>query len=418
MQFFGLAAQAMDPVVETQKWINTLDPAALARSNAYFEGGYWLILWNFLIGLAIAWFLLSGQRSARTRDWLQGKLPGFLVKPVFAALYLLVANVISFPMTVYEYFWREKSYDLMNQTFMEWFGEQMISTSITILLGALALWGLYVLIKWLGNAWRWWGAAAAIAFLAFLFTIAPVFIAPLFNKYTPMEDGPLKTEILAMAQSYGVPADNVYVFNVSKQSDRVTANVSGMFGTTRISLSDTLLEQVSPEGVKSVMGHELGHYVLNHGYEMLVEFGVFILVGFAFTHWAYHFMQRRFGEKWGIGGIADIAGLPLFMAVLSVFFFLGTPVSNTIIRANEVEADAFELGAARQPDGFAEAIMKLAKYRKMHPGRLEEIIFFDHPSGYHRILQAMTWKAAHAKAEVPIPPETTVEPAPQPEASD
>lgn len=413
MGIMGLVALAVDPVAETQKLIDTLGPEALARSNAYFEGGYWLILWNFLIGLAIAWLLLSGRRSARTRDWLAARLPGFLVKPVFAFLYLFITNLISFPMTVYEYFWREKSYDLMNQTFMEWFGEQMISTSITILMGGLALWGLYALIKWLGNAWRWWGAAAAIGFLAFLFTIAPVFIAPLFNKYTPMQDGPLKTEILAMAQSYGVPADNVYVFNVSKQSDRVTANVSGMFGTTRISLSDTLLAQVSPEGVKSVMGHELGHYVLNHGYEMLVEFGVFILVGFAFTHWAYHFMQRRFGKKWGIGGISDIAGLPLFMAVLSVFFLLGTPVSNTIIRSNEVEADAFELGAAGQPDGFAETILKLSKYRKMHPGKWEEIIFYDHPSGYHRILQAMTWKAAHEKANAPLSIS-----APQPEASD
>lgn len=397
MQFSGLAAMAIDPLAETQKWMNTLDADALARSNAYFVGGYWLILWNFLIGITIAWILLSGKRAARTRDWLQGKLPGFLVKPAFAFMYLLVTAILAFPMTVYEGFFREAAYDLMNQSFGQWFGVQLTSLAVTLLLGTLALWGLFALINWLGNAWRWWGALAATAFMAFLMMIAPVFIAPLFNDYTPMPDSPLKAEILSIAESYGVPADNVYVFNVSKQSDRVTANVSGFLGTTRISLSDTLLQQVSPEGVKAVMAHEIVHYVLHHGPEMLVDFAVLIFIGFAFTHWAYGWMQHRWGKQWGIGKIGDIAGMPLFFAVISVFFFLATPVTNSIVRSNEVEADIFGLSAAQEPDGFAEAIMKLAKYRKMHPGKWEEIVFFDHPSGYNRILHAMRWKAGHEK---------------------
>jgi Zn-dependent protease with chaperone function len=91
--------------------------------------------------------------------------------------------------------------------------------------------------------------------------------------------------------------------------------------------------------------------------------------------------------------VEDPAGLPLLSALLSLFLFLTSPVLNTIIRSNEVEADAFGLNAARQPDGFAAVALKLGEYRKLDPGPIEELLFFDHPSGRNRILMAMRWKA-------------------------
>ncbi|MBL4870899.1 MAG: M48 family metalloprotease [Robiginitomaculum sp.] len=166
-------------------------------------------------------------------------------------------------------------------------------------------------------------------------------------------------------------------------------------GTTRISLSDTLLQRTSPESVKAVMGHEIGHFVLGHIHTMLVYFGLILLFGFMFTHYTYAWAQRKWGEKWGIGDIADIAGLPLFMACLSVYFLLATPMVNSIVRVNEVEADIFGLNASLEPDGMAAVDMMLGEYRKMRPGKWEEIIFFDHPAGYNRVLMSMRWKAAH-----------------------
>ena len=144
------------------------------------------------------------------------------------------------------------------------------------------------------------------------------------------------------------------------------------------------------------MGHEMGHYVLNHAYEGLLFFGVLLLVGFAFLRWGYRAAQRRFGERWGIGGIEDEAGLPLLAAVLSVYFFFATPLINSFVRANEAEADLFGLNATREPEGFAEVALKLGEYRKLDPGPLEEWIFFDHPSGRARIEMAMRWKAEQA----------------------
>ena len=236
-----------------------------------------------------------------------------------------------------------------------------------------------------------------IILTAFMIMVYPVFIAPLFNEYQSLEEEPLRSQILAMAEANGIPTDDVYVYNGSKQTDRVTANVSGFMGTTRISLSDTLLDQATPAGVRAVMGHEMGHYALGHSYETLIYMGLVILVGFIFTDRLYALVQRKYGSRWNIGPLSDIAGLPLFAAAFSVYMFLATPVLNRITYSNEVEADIYGLNAAREPDGFAQTALLLAKYRKMRPGPVEEVVFFTHPSGYNRIKMAMKWKAAQER---------------------
>jgi len=139
----------------------------------------------------------------------------------------------------------------------------------------------------------------------------------------------------------------------------------------------------------------MGHYVLNHEYKGLVMIGVVIVIGFAFLNWGVNFALKRWGERWGVRDITDIAVLPLAAIVLSFFFFLMTPVTNTISRTMEFEADMYGLNAARQPDGEANVDLLLGEYRKMDPGPVEEFIFYDHPSGRTRITAAMRWKAEH-----------------------
>jgi STE24 endopeptidase len=141
----------------------------------------------------------------------------------------------------------------------------------------------------------------------------------------------------------------------------------------------------------------MGHYVLNHVFKLLLQIGLLIVAGFAFVRWAFDRVAGRWGSGWGIRGIADVAGLPLLVLLLSIFFFVLTPVTNTMIRTQEIEADIFGLNAARQPDGEAEVDLKLGEYRKLKPGPVEEFIFFDHPSGYSRILMAMRWKAENLR---------------------
>ncbi len=143
------------------------------------------------------------------------------------------------------------------------------------------------------------------------------------------------------------------------------------------------------------MGHEMGHYVLNHILKFFVELTLLVLIAFGLTKIFFDAAVKRWGVKWGVRGIGDPAGWPLLVLILTILGFLGTPVLNTITRTQEREADIFGLNTAREPDGEAMIDLKLGKYRKMDPGHWEEIIFFDHPSGRSRIRQAMDWKAAH-----------------------
>jgi len=225
--------------------------------------------------------------------------------------------------------------------------------------------------------------------------IWPVFISPLFNHYSPLPDSPLKTKILALARANDVPVDNVWLVDASRQSNRVSANVSGFLGTARISLNDNLLNRGTPDEVLAVMGHEIGHYAMGHVTLIILMEGLVILVGFLFIHWGFVFACDVFGGQWQVRKIGEVAGLALMAALGAIFLFLATPVTNSMSRNIEYQADIFGLNAVRKPDAFATAMLKLSTYRKLEPGRWEEIVFYDHPSGRTRIAAAMRWKKEH-----------------------
>lgn len=390
----GIDAERIDPEAATEAYMAKLSPEARARSDAYFEGGYWLLLWGFLYGLGVAWLLLASGLSARMRDLAEritGSRP--LRTAIYAVEYIVLTAILTFPLTLYQGFFREHGYGLSNQSFLQWMRDEVVGLVVGIVFGAIALTIIYAVIRRAPRSWWIWGAGVAIVLMMIGATIAPVYIAPLFNTYRPIPDSELRTQLLSMARANGIPADNVYVFDASKQSKRISANVSGMFGTVRISLNDNLMNRGTPEEIRAVLGHEMGHYVLNHVYKGVVYFGIIIVLGFAFVQWAFEKLSARWGQRWGIRGVGDVAGLPLLVAIFSAYMFVLTPVVNTVVRSAEAEADMFGLNAAREPDGFAAAALDLSEYRKMHPGPVEEFIFFDHPSGWNRIHRSMVWKA-------------------------
>jgi len=390
------AAAAFDADAATQAYMAELTPAQRANSDAYFEGGYWLTGWDLLVALGVAWLLLGTRLSARMRN-LAERLTRWrwLQTAIYAIQYIVLTTVLTLPWALYEGYFREHQYGLSNLGLGGWLGEQAKGLAVGLIFGTLALVLIYAVIRRATRTWWLWGAGVAIVFLMFMATIAPVYISPLFNTYQSLPESPLKEQVLSMARANGIPASDVYWFDASRQSKRISANVSGMFGTTRISLNDNLLKRSSPEEIKAVLGHEMGHYVLNHIYKGIVFFGVIIVIGFAFVRWGFGWAQQRWGERWQLRDVGDVAGLPLIAALFAIFMFFMTPVNNTITRSMEAEADAFGLNAARQPDGFAHVAVQLSEYRKMHPGPVEEFLFFDHPSGWQRIHRAMVWKAEH-----------------------
>ncbi len=388
------ATAAFDAEVATKAYLSTISVAARARSDAYFEGGYWLLLWDLLVTLGVCWLLLVTGISASMRRIAQ-RVTGlrFVHSVIYAAQYFVVVAVLTLPWLGYESFWREHQYGMSNLTALGWLGEQAKGLGITLVLGSLAVAVIYALIRRLPGSWWLWGAVVSFVFMGALATLAPPLLEPVFNHFYPLPDSPLKHDILSMAKANGIPANQVYAYDASKQTTKISAHVSGLLGTVQISLNDNLLNRSSPEEIKAVMAHEMGHYVLNHGYKGLVWSGLENFGGFALLFFVYQRLQRRYGQAWGIEGPEDVAGFPVFVAIFSLYSFLLIPLDNTVTRTMETEADMFGLNAARQPDGFAAAAVQLSEYRKMTPGPWEEIIFYDHPSGWNRIHRSMVWKA-------------------------
>lgn len=390
------AALPMDAQVATQAYLDRLPADVVARSNDYHEGGYWLQLWNWLAGLVVALLMLDTRPSTALRDWAVRRLKWAPLRDgLYGAVYTVAGSLLVAPLTLYQGFVREHQYGMATQTLGAWLGEQLVGLGVSVVVGALLVALLYAVLRRAGAQWWLWGTGVALGFMCVAVAVAPVWIEPLFNTYKPVPEGPVKTAVLAMAHANGVPVDNVYVFDASRQTTRVSANVSGLFGSAAIRLNDNLLNRSSEPEILAVMAHEIGHYAMNHIPKMLVMFGGIILFGFLFVQWAMRHLLARFGARWRLdpsAGVADVASLPLLAALFGTYLFLATPLLNTITRTQEVEADLFGLNLAREPHGEAEVLLKLTEYRKAEPGPVEEFIFYTHPSTRTRIYNAMRWR--------------------------
>jgi len=390
------AAAAFDVDAATRAYLATVNGVARAKSDAYFEGGYWLILWNAVVGIAVAWAFLHFGYAARLSAWAT-RVTGtrrWLATLLWAVGFLVATSLAGFPWTIYTDFFREHQYGLSTQNFGQWFGDAAKNFAISVPLTALGITAIMAGVR--ASPRRWWiyAGVVSVGVAAFFSLLAPVVIEPLFNKYTPMAASPLRDRILKVAQGNGVPVTNVLVVDASRQTTRVSANVAGFGPTARVALNDNLLNTHDDAGILAVMGHETGHYVLGHSVSLLVGFGVLIVIGFATVQVAVPALVARH-PRWSVAGIGDPAAVAVATIVLTLLFLVLTPVTNSLTRFHEAQADAFGLNAARAPDGEARVDLLLGKYRKLEPTPFEEAVFFDHPSGYTRIHQAMAWKAAH-----------------------
>jgi Zn-dependent protease with chaperone function len=382
-----------DPEAATEAYLAQIPAPARARSDAYFEGGYWLLLWDFLYGAVVSLLLLNFRWSARIRDLAERMTK---VRPLQTLIYwieyLVLTSLLTFPLGWYEGFFREHKYGMATQTLGPWLGDQAKGLLVGAIFGGVLVTLLFAIVRWLDRTWWIWGAVVTSLFLIFGAMIAPVFVLPLFNKVTPLHDPKVTAPVLRLAHASGIQTNDVYEMDASRQTTRMSANVSGFGKTMRITMNDNLLRRGSPEEIQAVMGHEIGHYVLDHVYWGIFFFVVIITVGFALLRWSLESTLARWGSRWDIRGITDPAVLPLVTLLASIFFFVLTPVINSVGRTQEHQADMYGINSSRQPDGFAQAAIHLGEYRKMSPGPVEEWIFFDHPSGRHRIHDAMVWK--------------------------
>jgi STE24 endopeptidase len=389
------ASKIQDPVVATKAYLDSVPLERREKTKAYAHGNYFLDVITFVFLSAILLWLIKSGLSVRFRNFAQGVTQNRSLQiAIYWFQFFVVVTLIQFPLKVYTSYYCEKKYDLLTQTFSHWLSDQVIAFLLGAFFGAILFMALYAVLRKAPRTWWLWASIVMILFLVFTIAIAPVFIMPLFNKFTPIKDAQLRENILTMAHEHGIQADEVYEMDASKRTDRVTAFVNGILCTTRIVMFDNTLKRCTPQEIQMIMGHEMGHFVLNHIWKAVAYFSVLIVFGFLFVRWAFNkFMTQR--SSLGIESVADPAGLPLWWFLLGIFLFITSPISNTVSRSQELQADNFGLDASHQPDAAATTFLKLGEYRELDPAPLIEILFFDHPSGQTRILNAMKWKANH-----------------------
>tara|TARA_R110002124_G_scaffold8843_4_gene46260 strand:- start:393 stop:1631 length:1239 start_codon:yes stop_codon:yes gene_type:complete len=388
-----------DSAAATAQWMATLSPEDTARAVSYTQGGHWLLLWGVLVSIAVAWVIIRTGWLSAIRDRLERRRPRpKLVSLVVGVVYLLTSFVLTLPWAIYQNWWREKAYGLTEQPLTGWLTEALMGTAISTVFGGLLIVALYFLIRRTGRAWWIWGGGLAGVAVVFMLLVAPIFIEPLFNTYTPAPDGPVRDAVVELAHKTGTPDDKIFIYDGSKQSDRYTANVSGLFGSARVAMSDVMFTKGADLAeVRGVVGHEMGHYVHMHSLWLTGAMIILSMVSFFLADRLYPVARRLLGAN-RVGDIADPAGLPVLAAVLAVLGVLATPVTNTLIRTIEEDADHFSLIHANEPDGLSKALIKTAEYRAPSPSAIEEFLFYDHPSVENRVRRAMEWKATHPVA--------------------
>jgi len=378
-------------------------PADQPRNQAYAHAGYVLFVANTLFSFALLVLVLVTGLSA----WMQRLAEKVTGRPnlkmaLYVILFTLVGYVAGLPLDIYGGFMRERKYGFMNQTFMAWMGDQWKMLMVSVVLQAIFFPILYIVIRRLGRGWWVPGAVLAIAFIIVGQVIAPVFIAPLFNTFTPLKDATLRQEILDMAHAQGIPASEVYEVDASRQSEHNNAYVAGILGTQRVVLYDTLLKRFTPREIRCVMGHEMGHYVMNHVWKTVAFLSVLILAGLWFVAMtAPRIIRARPG--WGIGGLEQPASLPLLLLLLSVVFVAAQPLIATYSRWQEHASDRFGLEVVRDPEAAASVFRKFADYdlSEINVNPIIETVMFSHPSVGNRIRYAQGWAAEHGAAASP-----------------
>lgn len=388
-------SHALTPAQEAARLVDTLGPEALAKAEAYTTGNHWLLFAGVAVSLLVAWIMVR----LRLLDWVAERFARrkpFVSTFAVSAAFFLISAVLTLPWVIFTDWHRQRNYDLSQQPLGDFLGQVAISEAITIMVGGLFLTGVYTLIRRTGRRWWIWSGGLAAVTVLLMLLAGPSLIEPLFNEYKPVPPGEVRTALERIADDVDIPHDRIFMYDGSRQSERFTANVSGIGPTARIAISDVALKEASLAEVRAVTGHEAGHYKLGHIWRYVVIFPLLAMVFFYLLNRLFAPTARLLGSDARLG---EPRGLPVFAVVGSVLGLLITPLTNTLTRMGETEADRYSLETVGEPDALASALVKTAEYRYPRPSPLEEVLFYTHPSVEKRALRAMEWKAASRQTD-------------------
>ncbi len=342
-------------------------------------------------GIATLLLLLATGFSAKMRDLAQRLVRRtFLAAMLYLLFFAVAIAILDFPLTYYADFHVPHQFDLSNQSFASWLWDQVKAFAVTMLilapLGALALRGISRIKRWWLVLWL-----ASIPISLVLVVIAPVFLDPIFNKFTKLQDPVLEKALLDEASRAGIEGSRVFQVDKSKQTKTMNAYVTGLGPTKRIVIWDTLLAKLDRDEVLAVMAHEMGHYVLNHVWKGLAFGTIVSLIVFWSGQRFYERGLARWGARWQLREPGDPASVPWLLIIAALIGFFLTPVTSAFSRHIEHEADRFSLELTHLNEPMARSFKKFAEDSKYNPepSRFIELWHYSHPSTNERIRFAL-----------------------------
>jgi STE24 endopeptidase len=377
-----------NPAAETARYIDSLGPAALQKAADYTNATQWMLFWGLLVSALVTWIIVRFGILDKLSAKLEKRASALRILLISGAFFF-VSSIISLPWGIYEEWGFEKSYGRTSQPLPDFLMQDAIGIAISSLLGGLFFLGVYALMRRAGKRWWLWAGGFAGLAISFGLLVSPILIEPLFNDYKPVPAGPVRTALLEMADDAGIPHDRLLMYDGSRQSNNFTANVSGVFGTARIAISDVAMKEASLDEVKAVTGHEVGHYVEGHIWRTVGLFALLAMLGFYLVDRLFPRFAKAFGSN---ARIDDPVGLPVLIFIVGLIGLLATPAINFVIRDGERAADNYSLRTVNLPDALSAALVKTAEYRYPRPSAWQEALFYTHPSVEWRVLNAMEWK--------------------------
>ena len=362
-------------------------PVVTPQMTRYSRTRYALYFAGTAYELLALWGVLATGLSAHLRRVVQPLRFSFFRLAGYYALLTLVLIVVHAPLTWYSGYYLEHAYGLSSQGVGAWLGDLVKGVAVDIATTVPILWLLFWLITRSPRRWALWFWGALIPLIAFGIFVSPLVVDPLFNKFTPLPPGPLKTRIEALAAKAGIPDAPIYVEDKSKQTHSTNAYVTGIGSSARIVLWDTTLARMPEDQIVAVVGHEMGHYVLKHlywGFALSVG-GLLLLLPLAQK--SAEVMLTRFGPRWGVTSLTDYASVPALLLTVALFSFFLAPVTNGASREIEHQADAYGLQVTGDRPAMARAFVSLSEQNLSDPDPPAFIKFwlFTHPPLRERI---------------------------------
>jgi len=364
-------------------------PPPSAQAVRYHRSGNVIWAIDQVLGVAIPALLLFTGLSARLRSVARRAARGRFYPTLVVYLVMLSALlfVVELPFSYYVGHLREHAYGLSDQSSGKWLSDQLKALGVGLAVGASTLWIPYLLLARSPRRWWLWTGALSLPFFVLAALVAPIWIAPLFNRFGPMKDKALEAQVVALAQRAGVEGARVFEVEKSVDTRKVNAYVAGVGRTKRIVLWDTLLRRLTPKQTLFVVGHELGHYVLHHIWIGLLLSTALTVLGLWGAHRSAGLLLARHAHRFGFDRLSDVASLPLLMLLLSLFSFALTPPSLALSRHHERAADRYGVQLTRDCCAAATALIALQEQNLSvpRPGPLYQLLRASHPSIGERV---------------------------------